>query len=201
MGRLTGLEILRQIELGRITIDPFDKNKLNPNSYNVQLAPTLKVYEPTGKVWHNGQMVPEVILDPHKENPTKDIEIPEKGYCLKPGVLYLGRTIEKTQTKYYIPMIEGRSSNGRLGIAIHATAGFGDIGFSGTWTLEIFVVHPTIVYPGMEIGQVSFDEAVGDTSYQYKGRYLNQEDVTASRSFMDKQGSFKDYEKEINHGN
>lgn len=196
MGKLTGLEIYKQVKEGRIVIDPFDENRLNPNSYNVQLAPTLKVYNPNSRRWHNGQMEKCVILDAKKENETYTVDIPETGVCLQPGTLYLGRTVERTQTNHYVPIIDGRSSNGRLGIVIHATAGFGDIGFDGTWTLEIFVIHPTIIYPYMEIGQVSFEEPIGDTSYQYKGRYLGQTDVTASRSFEDKKGTFKDFIKE-----
>ena len=88
-------------------------------------------------------------------------------------------------------MIDGRSSTGRLGMLIHATAGFGDVGFNGTWTLEIFVIHPLRIYPYDEIGQVSFETLEGDASYQYNGRYNNQKDVTASRFYMEKKGVFK----------
>jgi dCTP deaminase len=69
-------------------------------------------------------------------NPTKRITIPEEGLVLKPNTLYLGRTNEFTKTDRYVPMLEGRSSTGRLGLFIHVTAGFGDIGFAGYWTLE-----------------------------------------------------------------
>ena len=180
MGKLTGTEILRQIELGHIEIDPFDRNRINPNSYNVRLAPELKTYRP------------RIFLDSHRDNETEDLIIPEEGLVLRPNKLYLGRTVERTYSDKFIPIIDGRSSTGRLGMFIHVTAGFGDIGFNGTWTLEIFVIHPLKIYPYDEIGQVSFEEAVGDTSYQYNGRYNNQVDVTASRFYMNKKGAFED---------
>lgn len=191
MGKLTGLEILKQVELGNIEIDPFDKNRLNPNSYNVRLAPELKVYKCNSINPDDG--TPCIILDSKKKNETERIYIPDDGLLLMPGILYLGRTVERTHTKHYMPIIDGRSSNGRLGITIHATAGFGDIGFNGTWTLEIFVIHPVIVYSFMEIAQISFEEPIGDTGYQYRGRYFGQMDVTESRSFEEKKGTFNEY--------
>ena len=191
MGKLTGLEILKQVKLGRIEIDPFDENRLNPNSYNMRLAPELKVYKCNATDPETG--APCIILDSKKKNEVERIAIPDGGFILQPGILYLGRTIERTHTKNYIPLIDGRSSGGRLGMTIHATAGFGDIGFNGTWTLEIFVIHPVIVYPYMEVAQVSFEEPIGDTRYQYRGRYFGQIDVTESRSFEDKKGTFNEF--------
>lgn len=120
-------------------------------------------------------------LDPKKDNPTIDIEIPEKGYILVPGVLYLGETMEYTETYNFIPNIDGRSTTGRLGIEIHRTAGFGDNGFKGKWTLEITVTHPVIVYPGMEIGQLYYEKIDGDTSMKYDGKYQNQQGVEAAK--------------------
>lgn len=190
MGKLTGKEILRQMELGHIEIDPFDKSRINPNSYNVRLAPELLVYKPNTTSYITGKKYVE--LDAHKKNETESLRIPETGLILKPNTLYLGRTVERTYTDKYVPMIDGRSSTGRLGMLIHATAGFGDVGFNGTWTLEIFVVHPLKIYPYDEIGQVSFETLEGDASYQYNGRYNNQQDVTASRFYMGKQGEYKD---------
>lgn len=193
MGKLTGIELVNQVNAGRIEISPFDINKVNPNSYNVLLAPTLKTYVPMSKRWVNGQMEPSVLLDPRNNNPTEEFEITEKGFVLMPGILYLGRTVEVIHTKHYVPVIDGRSSIGRLGVNVHATAGFGDIGFRGTLTLEISVIHPTIIYPYMEIAQISFDEAIGDTSYQYNGRYNGQIDVTPSRFGETKVGTYEEF--------
>lgn len=189
MAKLTGKEILKQIKEGHIEIDPFDESRLNPNSYNIRLAPELMIYDSTDTDYISGNKI--VVLDSHKENKTINLKIPENGFVLQPNTLYLGRTVERTYTDRYVPMIDGRSSTGRLGMLIHATAGFGDVGFNGTWTLEIFVIHPLRIYPYDEIGQVSFETLEGDASYQYNGRYNNQKDVTASRFYMEKKGVFK----------
>lgn len=120
-------------------------------------------------------------LDPRKDNETIDFEIPEDGYILVPGVLYLGETMEYTETYGLVPNIDGRSTTGRLGIEIHRTAGFGDNGFKGKWTLEITVTHPVIVYPGMEIGQLYYEIVDGDNSMMYNGKYQNQKGVEAAK--------------------
>lgn len=125
-------------------------------------------------------------LDMHKENETIEFEIPEEGLILQPGVLYIGRTVERTWTDKYIPMINGRSSGGRLGISIHICAGFGDIGFDGTWTLEITCVEPVRIYPNSEIAQVCFFKPYGKVKDLYRGRYYQQEDATASRFSREK---------------
>lgn len=135
---------------------------------------------------YEDQILREIALDPRKDNETIDIEIPEEGYILLPGNLYLGTTEEYTETYGFIPNIDGRSTTGRLGIEIHRTAGFGDNGFKGKWTLEITVTHPVIVYPGMEIGQLYYETIDGDTSMTYNGKYQNQEGVQAAK--VDKRG-------------
>lgn len=125
-------------------------------------------------------------LDMHNKNETIEFEIPEEGYILQPGVLYIGRTVERTMTDRFIPMINGRSSGGRLGISIHICAGFGDIGFDGTWTLEITVVEPVRIYPYEEIAQICFFTSAGKKAKLYRGRYYNQEEATASRFYQPK---------------
>lgn len=77
-------------------------------------------------------------------------------------------------------MIEGRSSWGRLGLYIHVTAGFGDVGFKGYWTLEITCVQPMIIYPNVEICQI-FYHAIGLLpSKEYEGKYQNNEGIQPS---------------------
>ncbi len=111
---LSGQEIKAQ--LGKnIIIEPFDESRLNPNSYNLTLHDELLVYE-------------EVVLDMRRPNRTRRIKIPPEGLVLTPNQLYLGRTVERTETYNLVPMIEGRSSVGRLGLFVHVTAGFGAIG-------------------------------------------------------------------------
>lgn len=170
--KLTGSEIKKRLG-SEIFISDFDENRLNPNSYNLRLHDELLVYD-------------EYVLDMKKENKTKTIKIPEEGYMLHPGVLYLGRTVEDTATKGdLVPMLDGRSSTGRLGIAIHQTAGFGDVGFEGMWTLEITCVHPVIIYPNCEICQISYEQTIGDTDISYNGKYQNSKEIRASKMHKD----------------
>ena len=99
---------------------------------------------------------------------------------LYPGELYLGRTVEHTETKNLIPMIEGRSSIGRLGIFVHATAGFVDVGFIGYWTLEVSCIIPVLVYPFIEIAQLFYHTIYGEYEEYSNGKYQNNEGVQPS---------------------
>ena len=172
---LSGKEILKQIENGRINIEPFDGGAINPNSHNLKLHNTLLVYDTD-------------VLDMKKSNPVKEIIIPEEGLVLEPGKLYLGRTIEKTSTDYYVPMLEGRSSIGRLGLYIHVTAGFGDVGFNGFWTLEIHCVEPIRIYSGVEICQIYYHTIEGEYDKYVSGKYQNNEGVQPSLLYKDFKG-------------
>ena len=149
---LTGSKVLEEIEKGNICISPFDKKQLNPNSYNVRLGSTLKVYT-------------DNVLDFNKDNPSKTIESPVDGFVLQPDELYIGNIVERVSTDKYISAVEGRSPIGRLGILIHATAGFGDIGFDGNYTLEIFCVKPVRIYPDMLI-RITKREALAEGAKQ-----------------------------------
>jgi len=163
---LSGKEI--QKRQGKdIIIKPFDEKQVNPNSYNVKLHNELFCYETCE------------YLDMKKEHPTHSIIIPEEGLLLEPGRLYLGRTAEYTETRNLVPKIEGRSSIGRLGIAVHVTAGFGDVGFCGYWTLELFCIHPVVIYPFVKIGQICY-HTVSKDHEGYNGKYQNNTNVQAS---------------------
>ena len=172
-GMLTGDMIAQEIKNGHISISNFDPTKINPNSYNLTLNRKLLVYK-------------DATIDFKKKNETEEIIIPEEGYVLQPNTLYIGSTNEKCGTDRYIPMLNGRSSVGRLGICIHITAGFGDVGFNGTWTLEITAIKPVRVYPDIEICQVSYFTPYGESKIKYEGRYQGQIDPTASRSNLEK---------------
>ena len=168
---LSGKEILKH--MGKeIIITPFDEKRFNPNSYNLSLADELLVYE-------------KEALDMKKPNPTKRIVIPEEGLLLEPNRLYLGRTNEFTKTDRYVPMLEGRSSTGRLGLFIHVTAGFGDIGFAGYWTLEIFCVQPVRIYPNVEICQIYYHDIDGEYDLYSSGKYQNNSGIQASLMYKD----------------
>lgn len=168
---LSGKEIKNK--LGKeIIIKPFNENQLNPNSYNLRLHNELLVY-------NNDQ------LDMKIPNETSKIIIPEDGLILEPGRLYLGRTVEYTETDKYVPMVEGRSSVGRLGLFIHVTAGFGDVGFKGYWTLEIFCVQPIKIYPNVEICQTYYHCIEGDYDKYISGKYQNNTGIQPSLLYRD----------------
>lgn len=151
---LSDKKILAEIEKGSIVIEPFDRSYLGSNSYDVHLGKHLAVYK-------------DAILDAKAHNQITHFEIPEEGYVLQPGVLYLGVTEEYTETHEHVPFLEGKSSTGRLGIDIHATAGKGDVGFCNTWTLEISCVHPVRIYAGMPIGQLIYFPVDGEVENLY----------------------------------
>lgn len=171
---LTANEILKQMKKKNIDIDPFDINNLNPNSYNVHLSNKLKVYNNNA------------VLDlKSNNNYFNEVIIPSDGLILLPNTLYIGATKETISSDKFISAIDGRSSIGRLGIQIHLTAGFGDIGFHGTYTLEITVVQPVRIYPDFPIAQVYFEKPTGKVDFLYNGRYQGQKDPTESKSNID----------------
>jgi dCTP deaminase len=150
-----------------IIIDPFDPARVNPNSYNLSLHAEIWTYE-------------EVVLDMKKCNRTRAITIPESGLVLEPNRLYLARTNERTETHGFVPMIEGRSSIGRLGLFVHVTAGFGDVGFCGYWTLEMFAVQPIRIYPNVEICQIFYHQIAGEYEEYKSNKYQNNRGIQPS---------------------
>jgi deoxycytidine triphosphate deaminase len=169
---LSGKEIHQQVENGTISIDPFNSGQLNPNSYNLRLHSDLLVYDSD-------------VLDMKEKNSTSPLTIPNEGLLLEPQKLYLGRTIERTATDKYVPMLEGRSSVGRLGLFIHITAGFGDIGFDGFWTLEIFCVQPIKIYANLEICQIFYHTIDGDYDLYQSKKYQSNKGVQPSMLYKD----------------
>ena len=107
---------------------------------------------------------PHYLIDPTnpKHHETIDIKIPKTGLILSPDIGYLGATVEYTETRNLFPYIDGKSSVGRNFILNHHTAGRGDDGFCGEWTLEIRVLYPTVVYPNMRIGQIYYEKFSGN---------------------------------------
>jgi dCTP deaminase len=161
---LSDKKILAAIETGDIVIRPFDPGKLGTNSYDVHLGKYLATYN-------------DEVLDAKKHNKITTFEIPDEGYVLEPGKLYLGVTLEYTETHNSVPFLEGKSSVGRLGIDIHATAGKGDVGFCNHWTLEISCSQKVRVYFGMPVGQLIYFMVEGDIQNYYnkkKGAKYNE---------------------------
>jgi dCTP deaminase len=168
---LSGHEIKRQLGTN-ILIDPFDESRLNPNSYNLTLHDELMVYE-------------ELVLEMRRPNRVRRLEIPPQGLVLQPNQLYLGRTVERTETHNLVPMIEGRSSVGRLGLFVHVTAGFGDVGFCGYWTLEMFAVQPVRIYAGVAICQIFYHGIAGDVTPYASNKYQHNTDIQPSLLFKE----------------
>jgi dCTP deaminase (EC 3.5.4.13) len=168
---LSGKEILKHIGKD-IIIEPFDESRINPNSYNLTLANELLIYE-------------NDILDMKKPNAAKKIIIPDTGLLLEPNRVYLGRTNEYTKTDKYVPMLEGRSSVGRLGLFVHVSAGFGDVGFAGYWTLEIHCIQPVVIYPNIEICQIYYHTIEGEYDLYKSGKYQNNTGIQPSLIYKD----------------
>jgi dCTP deaminase len=190
---LTGPYIEDCIREGEIVVDPYDPKLVGPNSVDLRLHKDLKIYSELPP--HRGR--PGAMRGPPTEHhpldmktsfSTRTMEIPEQGFLLKPNVLYLGRTIERVGSKAFVPMVEGRSSCGRLGLQVHMTAGFCDTGFEGTITLEMTVVHPLRIYPNVPICQVFFLRPEGKIRL-YEGRYQGHVEPTASRMHLASEGA------------
>jgi len=168
---LSGLEIKERIGKD-IIIEPFNERAINPNSCNLRLADELLVYE-------------NHVLDMKTPNATRELKIPSEGLVLEPGKLYLGRTLEYTETHNLVPMLEGRSSIGRLGLFVHVTAGFGDVGFKGFWTLEIHCIQPIRIYSGVEVCQVYYHTIEGEYAEYTSGKYQNNKGIQPSLLHLD----------------
>lgn len=166
---LSGKMIRNEINKN-IFINPFNENNLTTNSYNLTLSNKLMVYNSD-------------LLDMKINNTCKEIIIPDDGLILYPGQLYLGSTVEKTCTNKYIPMIEGRSSIARLGIFVHITAGLGEAGFDGHWTLEITCIKPIRIYPYIEICQLYFNEIIGEIELCRSTKYQNSKEALPSKMY------------------
>ena len=168
---LSGTEISRKVGAGTIVIDPFDPSQITTNSYDFRLGSSLVEYT-------------KIPLDVKCDNPTRETQIPTDGVVLRKGSLYLGSTYETMGSRSYVPVIKGKSSIGRLGLFIHATADLIDVGSINRWTLQLIPTLDIRVFAGMLIGQVTFWEILGETAI-YSGKYQGTMRPTASKSYLD----------------
>lgn len=164
---LTATKILEKITDGSLKIEPFSLENLNPNSYNLTIADELVTYN-------------DAILDTKAQLNTLKTKIPNEGYVLHPGRLYLAKTLERTETNGVVPVLYGRSSAARLGMSVTLGAGLGDTGYAGVWTLAITVTQPVKIYKNMKLAQVVFYEVSGDV-VPYDGKYQNSTDISPSQ--------------------
>ncbi|QEG38993.1 dCTP deaminase [Roseimaritima ulvae] len=168
---LSGQEIQRKLG-SDISISPFDAAQLNPNSYNLLLHDELLIYE-------------EVVLDMRTPNRYRRLSIPPEGLVLQPGQLYLGRTVEHTETHNLVPMVASRSSLTRLGLFVSTNSGFGNVGFCGCWTLELYCVQPIRIYAGIQICQILYHELSGEWQEYCSDKYQNATDIQPSMLFRE----------------
>ena len=171
MAILTDNEIYKRLGTD-IIISPFNISQLNPNSYNITLNNEIQYYD-------------SQVLDFNAKNSTISMYIPEEGLTIRPGKVILARSNEYTETHNLVPIINGRSSVGRLGLFIHVTAGFGDIGFKGYWTLELVASQPVTIYPNMKIAQLYYNTIEGVCDKPYQGKYNNNTGIQASEYYKE----------------
>ncbi len=165
---LTGPKISQMQRAGRITIEPFDKEQINPNSYNYRLGPKLGI--------------PIVEDGVFKE--VEFIKIPDVGYILQAKTMYLGHTHEILGSDTFAMRLIGRSSLGRLGLFLQVSADLGHTGSCHQWTLEIVSVKPFIVYPHMKIGQISFWMNFGEPKLYRQGYSCHNSPTTSKLTTM-----------------
>ncbi|GAA2996055.1 dCTP deaminase [Streptosporangium longisporum] len=182
---LSDRDIAAEIEAGRVRIDPFEPEMIQPSSVDVRLDRYFRVFE--------NHRYPHI--DPAVEQPdlTRMVE-PDKGepFILHPGEFVLASTYEVvTLPDDLASRLEGKSSLGRLGLLTHSTAGFIDPGFSGHVTLELSNVAtlPIKLWPGMKIGQLCLFRLSSPAEYpygseKYGSRYQGQRGPTPSRSYL-----------------
>jgi len=181
-GILSDSAIKQAIEAGNIKIEGWNEAHLNPTSYDLTLGEEVTIYNyfvsavpsmgsSTSTFIHEDRLP----LDVRHEPKTTSFRIDkDRGVVLRPGIGYLMHTEEAIWTDKYVPIVDGKSSTGRLFMQIHCTAGYGDPGFNGQYTLEVSVVHPLQVYPGMRIAQIRFHTIAGVVEKPYAGNYTGQ---------------------------
>jgi dCTP deaminase len=170
------------VESGRLVIDPWDPENLQPASVDLRLGDSFRVF-------HNHRTSAIDLREP-PTNLTEEVAVePDEAFVIHPGEFVLGRTLEWIELPDdVVSRIEGKSSLGRLGLIVHATAGFCDPGWKGTLTLELTNLTrvPIKLYPGLEIAQLSFMalDAPAQRPYgsaELRSHYQGQVAATESR--------------------
>jgi dCTP deaminase len=176
---LTKQGILNAMSVGVIEIDPFDPEHLNPASYDLRLGGKVLQYVIHNETpeesleRHNLGLGKTPFLDAKLEPEVRSSFIDRKGILLKPGEGYLMHTVERVKTQAFVPVLDGKSSIGRLFVSVHQTAGYGDPGFDGQYTLEVTTLYPVRLYAGMRIAQMRFHAVSGEVT-QYAGNYTGE---------------------------
>jgi len=195
---ISGESIKEAVKSGTIKIDPYVEENVQPASIDLTLGEEVRVYS-SQVIEHTGRdldrpgeaLVHDVYqpLDPKKALQTTKFKMTDEGFVIKPGILYLMHTHERICSTTMVSVLDGKSSIGRLGVVVHLTAGYGDPGFDGQYTLEVTCIHPVILYPGMKIAQMRFHVMYGEvnTSYATRGHYVGDKAEGAIPSMAHKQ--------------
>lgn len=169
---------------GLVHISPFNKERINPNSYNLQLGPKVMEVRPNDLDEATGNW----FINPELPTALEDVEVVKRHgksyWLLQPNRLYLGHTVEEFGSDHLIACIVGRSTYARNGFAFSYDAGFGDLGFKKQWTLEIVVVTANSLLPFDCVpiqGHFFLPSGKVDRDRLYKGKYVNQSGVTAGK--------------------
>ncbi|MFI6282009.1 dCTP deaminase domain-containing protein [Streptomyces sp. NPDC050988] len=173
---LTGPAIAAAQAAGEITIEPYDPARLSPNAYDWRLGDTLRICD--------------TDLDAAAPTPYTETAIPGSGLVLRPDVLYLGATHERTGSETYAQFLNGDRTIGALGIWVHVSAPLGHQGHAIHWTLEIRAARPVRVYPRMTFGKLVFLRCLGTpASYQLHGlKYTATAGIGISRLYEELAG-------------
>jgi dCTP deaminase len=173
------LTVLPDHEITSDLIEPFRADRVQPASVDLLLDDEFRIFE------HATTRYVDLSDSESHANLTKLVPAhPDFGFILHPGEFVLAGTQEIVRLpRHIMARVEGKSSLGRLGLIVHATAGFIDPGFEGQITLEMtnLLRVPIILRPGMPICQISFSYMNAPVDNPYKGRYQGQRGVTASR--------------------
>jgi dCTP deaminase len=190
-GVLADRSIARLVEREMLGIKPFDPKRVQPSSYDVTLDNEFRIFNNHGFVCIDPKEPMDALTTtkrvPDKPQGTSGSPIPNY-LVLHPGEFVLGQTVERlVLPDNIVCRIEGKSSLGRIGLLVHATAGFVDPGFQGRLTLELSnqAMVPIKLYPGMPIGQFSFQWTDQPVEHPYDGKYQGDESPTASRIHQD----------------
>lgn len=188
-GILSDKSIEAAVRSGSIQIDPWTSSQLNPTSYDLTLGTGVTVYDDWVEIDKSDAQLSTNYVYDGTEITRKDTVFnlrggepdvtrlsmgPERGWLLKPGIGYLMHTQERITTSSYVPIVDGKSSIGRLFIQVHITAGYGDPAFDGQYTLEVVAQHPIRVFPGMRIAQIRFHTIEGEVGSLYSGNYVGE---------------------------
>jgi len=168
---LTGAEIHRMVQCGRVEIDPYDPACLEPNSYGFHLGDSVLDYS-------------DEVIDPMKPLSPRERKIGPEGFVFEPGRFYLGHTRERIGGVDFASELYASLSTALCGVFIQTSAPLGHTGAVISWTLEITVAQRVRLYAGMRIGKICFWENYGTTE-AYAGRYTGSHSVVASRIIQD----------------